>query len=49
MSSAQQQLNKDMSVIPLYTMTESHLVNPSLKGVRWHPVGEVDYTRAYFK
>lgn len=48
MSSAQQQLNKDMPVIPLYTMTESHLVNPNLKGVLWHPVGEVDYTRAYF-
>lgn len=49
MRAAQQQLNKDMPVIPLYTMTESHLLNPKLKGVYWHPVGEADYTRAYFK
>jgi peptide/nickel transport system substrate-binding protein/oligopeptide transport system substrate-binding protein len=46
---AQKQLNEDMPVIPLYTMTESHLLNPHVKGIMWHRVGQVDYTRAYFK
>lgn len=48
MRKAQEILNNDVPVIPLYTMTESHLVNPKVKGIMWHPVGEVDYTRAYF-
>ncbi|WEV41051.1 peptide ABC transporter substrate-binding protein [Lactobacillus sp. ESL0681] len=45
----QQQLNQTMPVIPLYQMVESHLVNPKLKGVLRHPVGEDDYTRAYLQ
>lgn len=49
MRDAQKQLNEDMPIIPLYSMTESHLVNPKLKGVEYHPVGETDYTRAYLK
>lgn len=49
MRAAQKQLNEDMPVVPMYTMTESHLVNPNLKGVLWHSVGETDYTRAEFK
>ena len=49
MRSAQAQLTKDAAVTPLYNMTESHLVRNNLKGVLWHSVGEVDYTRAYFK
>ena len=49
MRNAQQLLNDDMPVVPLYTMTESHLVNPKLSGVLYHSVGENDYTRAYFK
>lgn len=46
---AQAQLTKDTAVVPMYNMTESHLVRNNLRGVLWHPVGEVDYTRAYFK
>lgn len=48
MRNMQKQLNDDMPVVPLYTMTESHLVNSNLKGIMWHSVGETDYTRAYF-
>lgn len=48
MRNAQRQLNEDVPVVPLYTMTESHLLNPKVKGIMWHPVGQVDYTRAYF-
>lgn len=44
---AQERLNQTMPVLPLYQMVESHLVNPHLKGVLHHPVGEDDYTRAY--
>ena len=46
---AQEQMNQDYPVLPLYTMVEDHLVNANLKGVLWHKVGIVDYTRAYFK
>lgn len=49
MRNAQSQLTKDAAVTSLYNMAESHLVRPNLKGVLWHSVGEVDYTRAYFK
>ncbi|MDF7639750.1 peptide ABC transporter substrate-binding protein [Lactobacillus sp. ESL0791] len=49
MRQLQQHLNQTMPVIPLYQMVESHLVNPKLKGVLRHPVGEDDYTRAYLK
>lgn len=49
MRNAQNQLTKDAAVTPLYNMTESHLVRNNLKGVLWHSVGEVDYTRAYFE
>lgn len=49
MRNAQSQLTKDAAVTPLYNMAESHLVRPNLKDVLWHSVGEVDYTRAYFK
>ncbi|MBD0967214.1 peptide ABC transporter substrate-binding protein [Lactobacillus crispatus] len=49
MRNAQKQLNQDMPVIPLYTMIESHLLNPKVRGIMWHHVGQVDYTRAYFK
>ncbi|BDR59567.1 peptide ABC transporter substrate-binding protein [Xylocopilactobacillus apicola] len=45
----EERLNETMPVIPLYQMVESHLVNPNLKGVLRHPVGENDYTRAYLK
>lgn len=44
---AQKRLNTTMPVLPLYQMVESHLVNPNLKSVLHHPVGEDDYTRAY--
>lgn len=46
---AQEQMNQDYPVLPLYTMVEDHLVNSNLKGVLWHKVGMIDYTRAYFK
>ncbi|MGZ1376537.1 peptide ABC transporter substrate-binding protein [Lactobacillus delbrueckii subsp. bulgaricus] len=46
---AQEQMNQDYPVLPLYTMVEDHLVNANLKGVLWHKVGIVDYTQAYFK
>ena len=46
---AQEQMNQDYPVLPLYTMVEDHLVNANLKGVLWHKVGMVDYTQAYFK
>ncbi|WP_288530512.1 peptide ABC transporter substrate-binding protein [uncultured Secundilactobacillus sp.] len=49
MRTAQRQLNNNMPVLPLYSMVESHLVNPKLTGVEYHPVGENDYTRASFK
>ena len=48
MRNAQNQLTRDTAVVPLYNMTESHLVRKNLRGVLWHSVGEVDYTRAYF-
>ncbi|WP_249905964.1 hypothetical protein [Lactobacillus amylovorus] len=48
MRHAQNQLTKDTAVVPLYNMTESHLARKNLRGVLWHPVGEVDYTRSYF-
>lgn len=48
MRNAQNQLTKDTAAVPLYNMTESHLARKNLRGVLWHPVGEVDYTRAYF-
>lgn len=47
MRNLQDRLNTTMPVVPLYQMVESHLVNPNLKGVLRHPVGEDDYTRAY--
>ncbi len=47
MRNLQERLNTTMPVVPLYQMVESHLVNPRLKGVLRHPVGEDDYTRAY--
>ncbi|EHO53154.1 hypothetical protein [Lentilactobacillus kisonensis] len=47
MRNLQERLNTTMPVVPLYQMVESHLVNPHLKGVLRHPVGEDDYTRAY--
>ncbi|MBV0929605.1 peptide ABC transporter substrate-binding protein [Lentilactobacillus sp. IMAU92037] len=47
MRNLQEHLNTTMPVVPLYQMVESHLVNPNLKGVLRHPVGEDDYTRAY--
>lgn len=49
MRNAEKTLNRTTAVIPLYHMVESHLINPSLKGVLRHPVGEDDYTRAYLK
>lgn len=49
MDNLEERLNQTMPVIPLYQMVESHLVNPHLKGVLRHPVGENDYTRAYLK
>ena len=48
MRNAQNQLTKDTAVVPLYNMTESHLAKKNLRGVLWHSVGEVDYTRSYF-
>lgn len=49
MRTAANRLNQTAAVVPLYNMTESHLVNSNLKGVSYHSVGENDYTRAYFK
>ena len=49
MRTAEKVLNDQSPVVPLYNMVESHLVNPKLKGVLFHPVGETDYTRAYIK
>lgn len=49
MRTAQSRLNENMPVVPLYSMVESHLVNPKLKGIEYHPVGENDYTRAYLE
>ncbi|MFC6253946.1 peptide ABC transporter substrate-binding protein [Secundilactobacillus hailunensis] len=49
MRTAQSRLNATMPVVPLYSMVESHLVNPKLKGIEYHPVGENDYTRAYLE
>lgn len=49
MRTAQKRLNETMPVVPLYSMVESHLVNPKLKGIEYHPVGENDYTRAYLE
>lgn len=49
MRTAQSRLNENMPGVPLYSMVESHLVNPKLKGVEYHPVGENDYTRAYLE
>lgn len=48
MRQAQQLLNEDMPVVPLYTMTESHLVNPKLNNVYWNKVGMVAYNWSYF-
>lgn len=49
MRTAAQRLNQTAAVLPLYNMTESHLVNQKLTGVVYHAVGENDYTRATFK
>ncbi|CAM3156406.1 peptide ABC transporter substrate-binding protein [Lactiplantibacillus plajomi] len=49
MRTAAERLNTTSAVVPLYNMTESHLVNNQLSGVTYHAVGENDYTRAYFK
>ncbi|VDG24125.1 peptide ABC transporter substrate-binding protein [Lactiplantibacillus mudanjiangensis] len=49
MRTAAQRLNTTAAVVPLYNMTESHLVNSKLTGVVYHSVGENDYTRATFK
>ncbi|CAJ1226127.1 peptide ABC transporter substrate-binding protein [Levilactobacillus zymae] len=49
MRTAAQRLNQTAAVLPLYNMTESHLVNQKLTGVVYHSVGENDYTRASFK
>ncbi|BEI49076.1 peptide ABC transporter substrate-binding protein [Lactiplantibacillus plantarum] len=49
MRTAAKRLNQTAAVVPLYNMTESHLVNSNLNGVSYHAVGENDYTRAYFK
>lgn len=49
MNNLEKRLNQTLPVIPLYQMVESHLVNPKLKGVLRHPVGETDYTQAYLK
>lgn len=46
---AERQLDNDQATVPLYTIVESHLENPNLKGVAYHSVGVYDYTRAYFK
>lgn len=48
MRNAQNQLTKGTAVVPLYNMTESYLVRKNLRGVLWHSVSEVDYTRSYF-
>jgi len=49
MRTAAKRVNTTNAVVPLYNMTESHLVNSKLAGVVYHSVGENDYTRAYFK
>lgn len=49
MRGAEKQIDHDHAIIPLYSMVESHLVRPTVKGILWNPVGVFDYTRAYFK
>lgn len=46
---AENRLNQTSPIVPLYNNVESHLVNPKIKGVLYHSVGEYDYTRAYLK
>lgn len=38
-----------MPVVPVYFMTNTFLVNPSLKGYYMSPIGEVDFRYAYFE
>jgi len=45
---AEQRLQTQAGIIPLYYVNESHLVNPKLTGVQYHSGGQADYTRAYF-
>lgn len=49
MRAAEKQVDQDKALIPLYSMVESHLVNPKVKGIMWNPVGVYDYTRAEIK
>jgi oligopeptide transport system substrate-binding protein len=46
---AEERLQTQAGIIPLYYVNESHLVNPKLTGVQYHSGGQADYTRASFK
>ncbi|ALG27116.1 peptide ABC transporter substrate-binding protein [Lactiplantibacillus plantarum] len=46
---AANRLQTQMGIVPLYYVSETHLVTPKLAGVEYHAAGETDYTRAYFK
>ncbi|WP_283678909.1 peptide ABC transporter substrate-binding protein [Lentilactobacillus sp. Marseille-Q4993] len=49
MRNAEKRLQDTTAMVPLYYVSETHLVNPKLKGVMYHVAGEHDYTRAYIK
>lgn len=46
---AANRLQNQMGIVPLYYVSETHLVTHKLAGVEYHAAGETDYTRAYFK
>lgn len=43
---AENRLQDQTGIIPLYYVKESHLVNPKLSGVEYHVAGFADYTRS---
>lgn len=43
---AENRLQDQTGIIPLYYVKESHLVNPKLSGVAYHVAGFADYTRS---
>lgn len=46
---AENRLQDQTGIIPLYYVKESHLVNSKLTGVAYHVAGFADYTRASIK
>lgn len=43
---AEERVQSQTGIIPLYYVKESHLVNPKLSGVEYHVAGFADYTRS---